>query len=68
MLFRSFATYLLVSGSGDNFGSYVCYWNDTNGDYLQGTLTSYDADGFTISWVKVGTLPGTMYWAVLCLK
>lgn len=37
-------------------------------DLQTGTVTSYDADGFTISWVKTGSPTGTMTAYVLCLR
>ena len=37
-------------------------------DRVVGALDSYDTDGFTISWTKVGTAPsGTFRVAALCL-
>ncbi len=30
-------------------------------------VTSYDADGFTLTWTKVGLPVGTLYTTILCL-
>lgn len=42
---------------------------DTTGtNYQFGTITSYDADGLTITWAKTGSPTGTFNYAVTCLK
>jgi len=33
-----------------------------------GSITSYDSDGFTITWTKFGASSGTLTMNVLCLK
>jgi hypothetical protein len=37
-------------------------------DSYQGTIASFDADGFTISWTRTGTPTGTLGFSFLCLK
>ena len=37
-------------------------------DIYQGQISSYDADGFTITWTKTGSPTGTMMIKILALK
>lgn len=40
---------------------------EKGGNYQQGVINSFDADGFTIGWTKVGTPTGTCAINALCV-
>ena len=42
--------------------------DNTGSNAQTATLTSYDADGFTLAWTKFGTATGTITLYALCLK
>lgn len=65
-----------LSGSKGAISSFSNGYTETNpllpvvntggGNYQQGGISSYDADGFTISWTKNGTPTGTATFYALC--
>jgi hypothetical protein len=40
----------------------------SSGAYQSGVITSYDSDGFTINWTKVGSPGGTGTFYALCFR
>lgn len=42
--------------------------NGAGTDFAAGNISSYDSDGFTISWTKSGSPTGTVTWSVLALR
>ena len=50
-------------------GDFIYPMTDVNGTGQKANVASYDADGFTLTWIKVGTpAAGTAYLQFLCLK
>lgn len=50
-------------------GSGTALYMQVDGSNYQGaTVSSFDADGFTLSWTKTGSPTGTAVWYVLCLR
>lgn len=51
------------------FTSYLPFFlRPASGAYQTAAVASYDADGFTLAWTKVGSPTGTGTFRVLCLK
>ena len=52
-----------------NGNGIVAMYSNYSAWYQMGTLVSFDADGFTLNWSKVGTPPaGTMQLRFICYK
>lgn len=49
-------------------GTTVIAWGASSAAYVTGQITSYDADGFTVSWVKTGAPGGTFTVKALCMR
>lgn len=58
-----------VAGAGLSSDSTVCiYFYQAAGTRNYGGLFSFDADGFTLSWTKVGAITGTVTIGYLALR
>lgn len=47
-------------------GGWTILYSSSGGNYQWANIASYDADGFTLSWNKVGSPTGTLYVSILC--
>ena len=47
-------------------GANLILYSSSGGNYQNATVNSYDADGFTLGWGKVGSPTGTVYITFLC--
>lgn len=47
---------------------YLVYLVTTPGNFIYGTLKSYDSDGFTLTWYRNGSPSGTGYLRIICYK
>lgn len=84
MLLASLAQYVSVFGMVDNARSAAAvgllgsqlfastnfvYFGDSAGTSAQqATVASFDADGLTLSWTKVGTPSGTATFYIMCFR
>ena len=48
--------------------TYICVLGPTDGNYQRATVASYDADGFTLNWGKVGAPTGSVTLMALCRR
>ena len=51
-----------------NFGQIVNLTQTAGVDYMTATISSYDTDGFTISWVRTGTPTGQLNGYFMAFK
>jgi hypothetical protein len=56
----------LGTGGAHPFEAFLA--NGAGADFATGDISSYDSDGFTISWTKNGSPTGTVTWSVLALR
>lgn len=61
------ASIALLNGTA-TFTSFPIYIGNNTGAYQTGAISSYDADGFTITWAKTGAPSGTPQFYALCLR
>lgn len=54
------------SGAVLDWSTYSIYVRISSGNQYEGKITSFDADGFTITWVKQGLPTGTANIKALC--
>lgn len=65
------ASWSIYQSAANKWYSQVgCIVNSDQGSYAQGAVVkSYDADGFTLTWTKIGTVPaGTMKIIAICYR
>lgn len=56
------------AGTYDDTGALIYIINSSGGNFTAGTLTSFDADGFTVSWAKTGSPTGTAVIYYLAMR
>lgn len=57
-----------LTGSGWFVGTNAITASPSSGNYQIGDVSTYDSDGFTISWAKTGAPTGTLTVYALCLR
>lgn len=57
-----------LTGSGWFIGTQAISASVSSGNYQTGNVSTYDSDGFTISWAKTGAPTGTLTVYALCLR
>jgi len=50
------------------YGGGVIHVEDSSGNYLDGYISSYDSDGFEVTWTKTGSPTGTLTIIVLAFR
>ena len=51
----------------NNSFSILAYPTASSSDYQVATVSSWNADGFTLNWIKTGATTGTLYVSALCI-
>lgn len=57
-----------LTGTGWFVGTNAITASPSSGNYQTGDVSTYDSDGFTISWSKTGAPTGTLTVYALCLR
>lgn len=57
-----------LTGPGWFVGTNAITASPSSGNYQTGDVSTYDSDGFTISWAKTGAPTGTLTVYALCLR